>query len=88
MSRKFDGKEGNRCLNYNESVNAIFCFQNAFEAQFLVNQLQLYFSGSDIARTGLLEKFHHRPNEFKHSELVQQLESLDLNAISPPKKDK
>ncbi|XP_050686849.1 ATP synthase mitochondrial F1 complex assembly factor 1-like isoform X2 [Eriocheir sinensis] len=61
---------------------------NAFEAQFLVNQLQLYFSGSDLARTGLLEKFHHRPNEFKHSELVQQLESLDLNAISPKKKDK
>lgn len=80
-------KRGTRFFTRNESENALFCFQNAFEAQCLVNQLQLYFSGSDRARTGLLEKFHHKPNEFKHSELVQQLESLDLSAISPQKRD-
>lgn len=63
-------------------------FQNAFEAQFLVNQLQLYFSGSDIARTGLLQKFHRSPDEFKHMELVEQLESLDLSSLAPKNKNK
>lgn len=74
--------------DYNASVNAVFCFQNAFEAQFLVNQLQLYFSGSDVTRTELLEKFHRNPDKFKHMELVEQLEHLDLTALKPQNKDK
>ncbi|KAG0730097.1 ATP synthase mitochondrial F1 complex assembly factor 1 [Chionoecetes opilio] len=55
---------------------------NAFEAQFLVNQLQLYYSGGDAARTALLEKFHHSPDQFRHMDLVQQLERLDLSILS------
>lgn len=56
--------------------------QNAYEAQFLVNQLQLYYSGGDKARTALLEKFHNNPDQFKHMELVDQLEKLDLSVLS------
>nr|XP_053628206.1 ATP synthase mitochondrial F1 complex assembly factor 1-like [Cherax quadricarinatus]XP_053628207.1 ATP synthase mitochondrial F1 complex assembly factor 1-like [Cherax quadricarinatus]XP_053628208.1 ATP synthase mitochondrial F1 complex assembly factor 1-like [Cherax quadricarinatus] len=55
---------------------------NAFEAQFLVNQLQLYYGGSDKAKTKLLEKFHHAPDQFKHMELIDQLERLDLSMLS------
>ncbi|MPC24876.1 ATP synthase mitochondrial F1 complex assembly factor 1 [Portunus trituberculatus] len=59
------------------------CFlQNAFEAQFLVNQLQLYYGGGDKERTALLEKFHHSPGQFKHMELVEHLEKLDLSVLS------
>lgn len=83
---KVDAKLRNWVFSFNESQHIVF--QNAFEAQFLVNQLQLYFSGSDVARTRLLEKFHFRPHEFKHNELLQQLESLDLNAVTSEKKEK
>ncbi|XP_045113055.1 ATP synthase mitochondrial F1 complex assembly factor 1-like isoform X1 [Portunus trituberculatus] len=55
---------------------------NAFEAQFLVNQLQLYYGGGDKERTALLEKFHHSPGQFKHMELVEHLEKLDLSVLS------
>lgn len=55
---------------------------NAYEAQFLVNQLQLYYSSSSKARTALLEKFHTSPDQFKHMELVDQLEKLDLSVLS------
>lgn len=55
---------------------------NAFEAQFLVNQLQLYYGGSDRVKRALLEKFHLSPEQFKHMELVNQLEELDLSVLS------
>lgn len=62
----------------------MLCFlQNAFEAQFLVNQLQLYYGGGgDKERAALLEKFHQSPDEFKHMELVEHLEKLDLSVLS------
>ncbi|KAK8375814.1 hypothetical protein O3P69_008511 [Scylla paramamosain] len=55
---------------------------NAFEAQFLVNQLQLYYGSGDKERTALLEKFHQSPDQFKHMELVEHLEKLDLSVLS------
>lgn len=59
---------------------------NAFEAQCLANQVQLYFTGSDKAKTALLEAFHNTPAEFKHSDLIDQLETLDLSSLSVKKK--
>ncbi|KAG7162554.1 ATP synthase mitochondrial F1 complex assembly factor 1-like isoform X1 [Homarus americanus] len=59
---------------------------NAFEAQFLVNQLQLYYGGGNKTKTALLQKFHEAPEQFKHMELVDQLEKLDLSVLSPQDK--
>lgn len=55
---------------------------NAFEAQNLVNQLQLYYNGADIEKSALLEKFHKKPEEFKHKDLIEQLEKIDLSALA------
>nr|XP_045582919.1 ATP synthase mitochondrial F1 complex assembly factor 1-like isoform X2 [Procambarus clarkii] len=61
---------------------------NAFEAQFLVNQLQLYYGGNDKVKKEILERFHHMPDQFKHTELINQLESLDLSSLSIQDKPK
>lgn len=51
------------------------------EAQFLANQVQLYYSGRDSAKTALLRTFHDNPEKFSHMDLVKQLEQLDLSAL-------
>lgn len=48
------------------------------EAQCLANQLQLYYSRKYADKTQLLELFTQKPNEFKHVDLIKQIESLSL----------
>lgn len=52
---------------------------NAVEAQCLANELQLYYALDDTKRLNLLERFTHRPDEFKHMDLVAQLEYISLS---------
>ncbi|XP_044253806.1 ATP synthase mitochondrial F1 complex assembly factor 1 [Tribolium madens] len=48
------------------------------EAQCLANQLQLYYVRPTGAHLELLERFTKRPDEFKHMDLIKQIENLSL----------
>lgn len=48
------------------------------EAQCLANELQLYYSTDNEHRLQLLDMFTHRPSEFKHMDLIAQLETISL----------
>jgi ATP synthase F1 complex assembly factor 1 len=48
------------------------------EAQCLANELQLYYCNDNEHRLQLLEMFTHNPNEFKHMDLIAQLETISL----------
>lgn len=50
------------------------------EAQCLANELQLYYCNDNEHRLQLLETFTHKPNEFKHMDLIAQLETISLEA--------
>lgn len=51
---------------------------DAKEAQCLANQLQLYYSQDDPKKLKLLEKFTKKPEDFKHMDLVKEIENLSL----------
>ncbi|KAJ8956506.1 hypothetical protein NQ318_019224 [Aromia moschata] len=46
---------------------------NAKEAQCLANQLQLYYVQQEPKKRQLLEIFTHKPDEFKHADLIKQI---------------
>lgn len=48
------------------------------EAQCLANQLQLYYNNRSADKTKLLQQFTSKPNEFKHMDLIKQIENLSL----------
>jgi ATP synthase F1 complex assembly factor 1 len=48
------------------------------EAQCLANELLLYYVRPSEEKLALLEKFTRRPDEFKHMELIKELENLSL----------
>jgi len=50
------------------------------EAQYLANQLQLYYDGRDAAKLALVRCFNVTPHLFDHTSLITQLESLSLGA--------
>ncbi|VEN55949.1 unnamed protein product [Callosobruchus maculatus] len=52
---------------------------NAKEAQCLANQLQMYYVQADPEKIQLLETFTKKPDEFKHMDLIKQIENLSLN---------
>lgn len=51
---------------------------DAKEAQCLANQLQLYYTQDDPNKIKLLEVFTSKPDEFKHMDLIKEIESLSL----------
>lgn len=51
---------------------------NASEAQCLANQLQLYYRTNDPSKLEILERFTKKPDEFKHMELIKQIENITL----------
>lgn len=51
---------------------------DAKEAQCLVNQLQMYYIQDEPEKKHLLEIFTKKPDEFKHMDLIKQLESLSI----------
>lgn len=63
----------------------------AREAQCLANELQLYYATDNPARVELLKKFTEKPDEFKHMDLIAQLENISLtgsDSIGNSKKTK
>lgn len=55
---------------------------NVQEAQCLANELQLYYATDNPERLLLLEKFTKKPDEFKHMDLIANLETISLNTDS------
>ncbi|XP_061400675.1 ATP synthase mitochondrial F1 complex assembly factor 1-like [Musca vetustissima] len=51
---------------------------NAQEAQCLANELQMFYCKDDAAKQQLLEKFTKKPDEFKHMELIKEVENIQL----------
>lgn len=58
----------------------------AYEAQCLANELQLYYCNDNEQRLQLLETFTSKPNEFKHMDLIAQLETISLETHNVEKK--
>lgn len=52
--------------------------QNVMEAQCLANQLQLYYGENNEKRDRLLERFTFSADEFKHMDLIAEIESLSF----------
>lgn len=51
---------------------------NAQEAQCLINQLQLYYSQDNASKLQLLEKFTKDPANFKHMDVIKEMENITL----------
>lgn len=51
---------------------------DAREAQCLANQLQMYYIQDEPEKRKLLETFTQKPDEFKHMDLIKQIESITL----------
>ncbi|GJQ68979.1 hypothetical protein Trydic_g6161 [Trypoxylus dichotomus] len=51
---------------------------NVKEAQCLANQLQLFYNNRDAEKTKLLNQFNLKPDEFKHVDLIKQIENISL----------
>lgn len=54
-------------------------YMNVQEAQCLANELQLFYCSDSAEKLQLLETFTNRSIEFKHMDLIAQLESISLN---------
>lgn len=57
----------------------------AYEAQCLANELQLYYCNDNEHRLQLLKTFTNKPNEFKHMDLIAQLETISLESSNVEK---
>ncbi|XP_022230819.1 ATP synthase mitochondrial F1 complex assembly factor 1 [Drosophila obscura] len=50
----------------------------AQEAQCLANELQMFYYKTDESKLKLLETFTKRPDEFKHTDLIKEVENIQL----------
>ena len=55
------------------------------EAQCLANQVEMYYCAPSEEKRALLDTFTNSPNNFKHADLINQLEKIDLLAAIPKK---
>ena len=53
--------------------------QTSLEAQYLANQVQLYYGSQDTERYALLRQFNHEPESFDHRRLLEQLEGSSVS---------
>ena len=60
--------------------------QSLQEAQCLANQVEMYYCNPSESKKSLLEKFTFKPQEFKHQDLVDQLENISLLTENPSTK--
>ncbi|KAL9899371.1 ATP synthase mitochondrial F1 complex assembly factor 1 isoform 1-T2 [Glossina fuscipes fuscipes] len=51
---------------------------NGQEAQCLANQLQMFYCKTDKGKQRLLETFTNKPREFKHKDLIKEVENIQL----------
>uniref|UniRef100_W8C4F5 ATP synthase mitochondrial F1 complex assembly factor 1 n=1 Tax=Ceratitis capitata TaxID=7213 RepID=W8C4F5_CERCA len=48
------------------------------EAQCLANQLQMFYCKNDESKLKLLEKFNKKPDDFKHMDLIKEVENIQI----------
>ncbi|XP_077865592.1 ATP synthase mitochondrial F1 complex assembly factor 1-like, partial [Saccoglossus kowalevskii] len=48
------------------------------EAQFLANQLQMYYGSDSVTKQQLLETFTKQPDKFNHMDLIKEMELTEL----------
>ncbi|KAF2366414.1 ATP11 [Trinorchestia longiramus] len=51
------------------------------DAQYLANQVQLYYSGRDQSKMALVKFFHERPQDFTETDLIKEFDHLDFSAM-------
>ena len=52
-----------------------FCLrQSVQDTQFLANELQLYYATDNAERQQLLKTFNHNQEQFKHTDVIEQLQ--------------
>lgn len=54
-------------------------FQTIQEAQCLANQVELYYCNPSEDKINLMKSFLYKPMEFKHQDLISQLENISLS---------
>jgi len=53
------------------------------EAQCLANMVEMYYCNPSKEKRDLMEIFTHKPEEFKHSDLIAQVENISLLTAAP-----
>lgn len=48
------------------------------EAQCLANQFQMFYLKTDASKQALLDIFTAKPESFKHTDLIKELEQIEL----------
>ncbi|XP_071747864.1 ATP synthase mitochondrial F1 complex assembly factor 1 isoform X2 [Lepeophtheirus salmonis] len=59
---------------------------NIAEAQCLANQIEMYYYRPSPSKIALMETFLKRPNEFKHSQLISEMDNIVLDLGAEQKK--
>ena len=52
--------------------------QSTFEAQYLANQVQLYYGTNQPDRFALAKQFNHDPQNFDYNTVLDQLQNTDI----------
>ena len=80
---QFTGKD----RHCNKLRNAIFyySFQSTVEAQYLANQVQLYYGTHQADRFALVKQFNHDPQNFDYNSVLAQLQMTNINRASDKK---
>ena len=52
--------------------------QDTQEAKCLADQVEMYYCNATPEKLALMESFTEKPSEFKHMDLVAQMESISL----------
>lgn len=58
---------------------------NVQEAQCLANQLQLYYTTNIESKLNLLERFTKQPDNFKHMDVIDELQNLSIDTAAAKK---
>lgn len=70
-----------RCVNVIDTPGGMYVhfLQCTMEAQFLANQLQLYYGTNQTERFALVRQFNHDPSNFDYNSVLTQLQDTKLS---------
>ncbi len=58
--------------------DCFLCLQSVLEAQYLANQVQLFYASDDVERYALVRQFNHDPQNFDYQKLIEQLNNAGI----------
>ena len=53
------------------------------EAQCLANYVEMFYCNPSVEKRDLMDTFTHRPEQFKHADLIAQIENVSLLTAAP-----